>query len=82
MRKTPPTNEDGGVRELLVEDIKRFRPSVEVLSPGLSAKLGVHRRQFHEQASEVKNAGAKAAGARKRSAAVRRASQTRRQTSN
>jgi|HubBroStandDraft_4_1064222.scaffolds.fasta_scaffold248353_2 hypothetical protein len=40
MRK-PLTDEDGEVRELLLEDIKRFRPIAEGLSPPLAAKLGV-----------------------------------------
>ena len=42
MRKPKPlTNDEGEVRELLIEDLKRFRPAVEVLSPELSAKLAI-----------------------------------------
>ena len=37
----PLTDEDGEVRELLMEDIKRFRPIAEGISPTLSAKLGL-----------------------------------------
>ena len=44
MRKPRPlTDEDGEVRELLLEDMKRFRPAAEVLSPSLAAKLGIKR---------------------------------------
>jgi uncharacterized protein (DUF4415 family) len=42
MRKRKPlTDEEGEVRELLLEDIKRFRPIAEVLSPASLAKLGL-----------------------------------------
>lgn len=37
----PLTDEEGEVRELLMEDIRRFRPMAEGLSPSLAAKLGV-----------------------------------------
>ena len=40
MRK-PLTDEEGEVRELLLEDIKRFRPMAEGISPTLAAKLGL-----------------------------------------
>lgn len=40
-KRKPLTNEEGEVRELLLEDIKRFRPIAEVVSPSLAAKLGV-----------------------------------------
>jgi hypothetical protein len=39
MRK-PLTDEDGEVRELLIEDIRRFRPMAEGISATLAAKLG------------------------------------------
>jgi uncharacterized protein (DUF4415 family) len=42
--KKPLTNNTGEVRELTAEDIKHFRPAVEVLSPSLQAKLATHRR--------------------------------------
>jgi len=46
MKKPKPlTDESGEVRELLMEDIKRFRPASEALTPSLAAKLGVHRPQ-------------------------------------
>ena len=42
MRKPRPlTDEEGEVRELLLEDMKRFRPAAEVLPPSLAAKLGI-----------------------------------------
>jgi uncharacterized protein (DUF4415 family) len=45
MKKPKPlTDEEGEVRELLLDDIKRFRPAADVLSPSLAAKLGVDRR--------------------------------------
>ncbi len=45
MRKPKPlTDEEGEVRELLLEDMKRFRPAAEVLSPSLAAKLGIRQR--------------------------------------
>jgi hypothetical protein len=37
----PLTDESGEVRELLAEDMKRFRPAREILTPSLAAKLGV-----------------------------------------
>jgi uncharacterized protein (DUF4415 family) len=40
----PLTDEEGEVRELLLEDMKRFRPAAEVLSPSLVAKLGIKQR--------------------------------------
>jgi hypothetical protein len=40
MRK-PLTDEDGEVRELLLEDIRRFRPIADGISPTLAAKLGL-----------------------------------------
>jgi hypothetical protein len=39
--RKPLTDEDGEVRELLMEDIKRFRPIAEGISPTLAAKLGL-----------------------------------------
>jgi hypothetical protein len=54
MRESKPlTNEEGEVRELLIEDLKRFRPAAEVLSPGLAAKLGIERSSPQEQGTEV-----------------------------
>jgi len=52
MRK-PLTDEDGEVRELLLEDIKRFRPIAEGISPILAAKLGL----------EIPSAGTSSPGA-------------------
>ncbi len=39
--RKPLTDKDGEVRELLLEDIKRFRPIAEVLPPSLLAKLNI-----------------------------------------
>jgi uncharacterized protein (DUF4415 family) len=45
MRKRKPlTDEEGEVRELLLEDMKRFRPIAEVLPPSSLQKLGLKRR--------------------------------------
>lgn len=42
MRKRRPlTDEEGEVRELLLEDMKRFRPIAEVLPPSSLRKLGL-----------------------------------------
>jgi uncharacterized protein (DUF4415 family) len=43
--RKPLTDEEGEVRELLLEDIKRFRPMGEGLSPSLAAKLGLQSRR-------------------------------------
>ena len=42
--RKPLTDEDGEVRELLMEDFKHFRPAAEVLSPSLLKKLGIRPR--------------------------------------
>ena len=39
--RKPLTNKDGEVRELLLEDMKRFRSTAEVLPPSLLAKLNI-----------------------------------------
>jgi hypothetical protein len=39
----PLIDEDGEVRELTLEDFKRFRPVAEVLSPALLAKIRLHQ---------------------------------------
>ena len=42
MKKPKPlTDAEGEVRELLLEDMKRFRPAADVLPPSLAAKLGI-----------------------------------------
>ena len=40
-KRRPLTDEEGEVRELMMEDIKAFRPMLEGLSPSLAAKLGL-----------------------------------------
>jgi hypothetical protein len=70
MKKSKPlVDKDGEVRELLIEDIKEFRPIAEVASSSLAAKLGVQATQ-----------ASSAALSRKRSAAARKAWQTRRRS--
>lgn len=49
----PLTDEDGEVRELLMEDIKRFRPIAEGISPTLAAKLGLKRARDKVKRSET-----------------------------
>jgi|SRR5579864_2574039 len=45
MRKRKPlTDEDGEVRELLLEDMKRFQPIADVLPPESLEKLGLRQR--------------------------------------
>lgn len=43
-KRRPLTDEVGEVRELLMEDIRNFRPMREGLSPSLAAKLGLKIR--------------------------------------
>jgi uncharacterized protein (DUF4415 family) len=53
MKKPKPlTDEEGEVRELLLEDLKRFRPAAEVLSPTVAGKLGVKVRQKGDRVSK------------------------------
>jgi hypothetical protein len=56
--RKPITDEEGEVRELLMEDIRRFRPIAQGLSPSLAEKLGI-------EAEDSRDAGAKAARTRK-----------------
>jgi hypothetical protein len=44
-RQEPLTDEAGEVRELLMEDLKRFRPAAEVLSASSLGKLGLEGQQ-------------------------------------
>jgi hypothetical protein len=79
MKKSKPLmDNDGEVRELLIEDIREFRPIAEVASSSLAAKLGVQAKQAAPATDE--NAGVKAALSRKRSTAARKAWQTRRRS--
>jgi uncharacterized DUF497 family protein len=50
----PLVDEDGGVRELLIEDIRGFRPIAEVASSELAAKLGVRAEQAASATDEVR----------------------------
>jgi hypothetical protein len=68
MKKSEPlVDKDGEVRELLMEDIGKFRPIAEAATSSLAAKLGIQTGQA-------------AALSRKRSAAARKAWQTRRRS--
>lgn len=52
MRKRKPlTDEQGEVRELRMEDIRRFRPMGKGLSPSLAAKLGIPAETPGERAA-------------------------------
>jgi hypothetical protein len=42
--RKPLIDDDGEVRELLTEDLRRFRPIAEVISPSLAVKLGIETR--------------------------------------
>ena len=46
MKKSKPLmDKDGEVRELLIEDIREFRPIAEVVTPSLREKLGIQTKQ-------------------------------------
>ena len=54
MRKPKPlTDEEGEVRELLLEDMKRFRPAAEALSPSLAAKLDIETGPAQQPAARA-----------------------------
>lgn len=79
MKKSKPlVDNDGEVRELLIGDIREFRPIAEVASSSLAAKLGVQARQAASVMDE--NGSVKVALNRKRSAAARKAWETRRRS--
>jgi hypothetical protein len=88
MKKSEPlVDKDGEVRELLVDDIRQFRPIAEVAASSLAAKLGVQTKQAASPTDEAQflsgkqgEAGVKAALSRKRSTAARKAWQTRRRS--
>jgi hypothetical protein len=52
--RKPLTDEEGEVRELLMEDIKRFRPIAEGISPSLAAKLGIPLKSTGKSGAESK----------------------------
>jgi hypothetical protein len=61
----PLTDEDGEVRELTVEDIKRFRPIREVLSASSLRKLGLAPgEQLAEPTNDPGRRGSKIMGKR------------------
>jgi hypothetical protein len=82
MKKSKPlVDKDGEVRELLIEDMASFRPFTEFAPSSLVQKLGTETEKATvPEAADARDAGAKAARARKRSAAARKAWQTRRQS--
>jgi len=46
MKKSKPlVDKDGEVRELLIEDIKEFRPVTEIVPSSLAQKLGIQRSE-------------------------------------
>jgi HNH endonuclease len=47
----PPIDENGEIREWLAEDLKRFRPIAEVVTPSLAANLGIESREREEPLS-------------------------------
>ena len=53
MRKSKPlTDDDGEVRELLLDDMKQFRPIAEVLSESSLKKIGLRRPKPASQPKE------------------------------
>jgi hypothetical protein len=66
MKKSKPlVDEDGEVRELLVEDIREFRPVAEVAASSLAAKLGIEKKPAAPPPDEVLVLSTKQAAARK-----------------
>jgi predicted restriction endonuclease len=66
MKKSKPlVDRDGEVRELLVEDIREFRPIAEVAASSLTAKLGIETRQTASPTDEVRFLSRKQGEARK-----------------
>jgi hypothetical protein len=55
-KRKPLTDESGEVRELLMEDMKRFRPASEILTPALAAKLGVELVTANERETSMEAA--------------------------
>jgi hypothetical protein len=54
MKKAKPlTDEEGEVRELLLEDMKQLRPAAEALSPSLAAKLDIETRPAQQPAARA-----------------------------
>jgi hypothetical protein len=54
MKKSKPlTDQEGEVRELLLEDMRRFQPAAEALSPSLSAKLDTETEPAQQPASRT-----------------------------
>jgi hypothetical protein len=74
----PLTDEEGEVRELLMENIRRFRPMADGISRSLATKLGINasgtgNRQTTagkpDHTSRMEDAGVKAPRAKKKNAA-------------
>ena len=63
-RSRPLVDKDGEVRELLIEDIRQFRPISEVATATLAAKLGVKTNEA-EPADEARLLSRKQGEARK-----------------
>jgi hypothetical protein len=55
-KRKPLTDESGEVRELLMEDMKRFRPASQILTPALAAKLGVELVTANERETSMEAA--------------------------
>jgi hypothetical protein len=55
--RKPLTDEEGEVRELLMEDIRRFRPMAEGISPSLAAKLGIKAEAVEAAARKRRRSG-------------------------
>jgi predicted restriction endonuclease len=54
----PLIDEDGEVRELLLEDIRKFRPAAEVLPPSLLTTLGI-KNPKQDEAAPLQTASAR-----------------------
>jgi hypothetical protein len=55
-KRKPLTDESGEVRESLMEDMKRFRPASQILTPALAAKLGVELVTANERETSMEAA--------------------------
>lgn len=69
-KQKPLTDETGEVRELLMDDMRRFRPAEEVLPPSLTRKLGIPRSPVRGEASRPHRAASPAKVRTKRKSGI------------
>ena len=76
-KSNPLLDDDGEVRELLMKDIREFRPITKVARPSLARKLGIQPDEADASSGGVKDARAKAARAHNRRPATPKVRKTR-----